>query len=502
VLSLQRPEVAVEVQLESVEEIDRLLAEAEEELVRLESRRAAVLKKIQDLKHQRASSPITMPQADHTVNKSAITNRSASEDKITLFMSLFKGRTDVYPRRFESKRSGKSGYQPACRHEWIKGVCAKPRVKCGNCNHRVFLPVTDQVIRNHLMGTDLETSSQRDFTVGVYPLLMDESCWFLAADFDKASWKDDVSAFLQTCRSYDLPTALERSRSGSGGHIWTFFSKAIPAALARQLGAFLLTETMERRPEIGLDSYDRFFPSQDTLPSAGLGSLIALPLQKRPREEGNSLFINEHFEPYSDQWAFLSNLRRMTSQEVEGIVEEAKRRGRVVGVRIPVTEEDEEEPWTTPPSRHREEPKITGPLPTQLELVLGNQIYVAKQELPPALRNRLIRIAAFQNPEFYRAQAMRLPTFGKPRIISCCEDFVKHIGIPRGCLGEVVALLESLKIEPKIRDKRFPGTSMTAEFKGSLRQEQSAAAQAMLNHDTGVLSATTAFGKTVIAHAI
>jgi superfamily II DNA or RNA helicase len=318
------------------------------------------------------------------------------------------------------------------------------------------------------------------------------------ADFDKTTWKEDAIAFLETCKTYNVPAALERSRSGNGGHIWIFFSEPISAPLARQLGAFVLTETMERRPEIGLDSYDRFFPSQDTIPTGGFGNLIALPLQNKARELGNSLFLDQEFSPYLDQWKFLANVRRMKPQEAEILVEEAVRRGQVVGVRMHVTDEDENEPWTAPPSRQPKPIPVTGPVPETIELVLNNQIYVAKEGLSPALRNRLIRIAAFQNPEFYKAQAMRFPTFDKPRIISCCEDFPGHIGIPRGCLHEVLALLRSLNVSVNISDQRFSGNRINIFFKGRLTPEQQTAAENMLSHETGILAATTAFGKTVV----
>ncbi|MFH1118068.1 MAG: DEAD/DEAH box helicase family protein, partial [Pseudomonadota bacterium] len=485
--------------MDALEEIDRLLGEAQEELARLDSRRIAILERIGHLRQEKESILECCAQGTPNPHNARVTNQSPSADKIALFMSLFKGRDDVYPRRFESKRTGRSGYQPACRNEWIRGLCGKPKVKCSTCNHREFLPVTEEVIRNHLMGCDPKERSERDFTIGVYPLLPDETCRFLAADFDKAQWMADASAFLLTCDSYNVPAVLERSRSGNGGHVWVFFSEKIPAALARQLGSFMLTETMERRPEIGLDSYDRFFPSQDTIPAGGFGNLIALPLQKKPRDSGNSLFLDAHLSPYADQWAFLSTIRRMRREEVETIVDEAHRCGRVIGVRMVVTEEDEDEPWMAPPSRRPQERPLPGPLPDRLELVLGNQIYVPKESLPPALRNRLIRLAAFQNPEFYKAQAMRFPTFDKPRIISCCEDFPKHLGLPMGCLDELVALLRSLNIEPAITDERCVGIPIQASFKGTLLPEQQKAAENMLAHETGILAATTAFGKTVAA---
>jgi superfamily II DNA or RNA helicase/very-short-patch-repair endonuclease len=336
--------------------------------------------------------------------------------------------------------------------------------------------------------------------MGVYPMLLDETCFFLAADFDKTTWQDDVAAFLETCRQMNLPAALERSRSGRGGHIWFFFNEAVPATLARKLGAHILTETMERRPDIGLDSYDRFFPNQDTLPPGGFGNLIALPLQKRPRESGNGVFLDERMTPHPDQWEFLSSIHKISRVEVEEVVRLAEAKGKVIGVRlVPEGDEEQAAPWLAPPSRRRKDTLIAGPLPKTLELTLANQIYIAKEVLPPALRNRLIRLAAFQNPEFYKAQAMRLSTYDKPRIIACAEDHPKHIGLPRGCLDDLRQTLSDLNIKAVFRDQRNPGQLLKVTFQGELRPEQIVAAQAMLAHDTGVLAATTAFGKTVVA---
>ena len=423
-------------------------------------------------------------------------NLSSPESKIALFRSLFRGREDVYPRRFESKKTGKSGYQPACGNEWALGLCQKPRIKCAACLNQHFLPVTDHVVRCHLSGRD---DSGRDFVMGVYPLLRDETCFFLAADLDKAQWQEDAQAILETCRRMNLAAALERSRSGNGGHIWLFFEQAVPASLARKLGAHLLTETMECRPGIGLDSYDRFFPNQDTLPQGGFGNLIALPLQKRPRLFDNSVFLDDRQLPYADQWAFLSSIRKIDRATVERIVAEAEKRGRVIGVRLAPVDEGAAAPWTLTPSRRRSEPPLAGSMPDRLELVLADQIYIDKDPLPPGLYNRLIRLAAFQNPEFYRAQAMRLPTYDKPRIIACAEDCGKYIGLPRGCLAEVQELLSDLRIAIVMRDERNAGKPLGVKFLGELRPEQSIAARDLLAHDSGVLAATTAFGKTVIA---
>jgi len=420
---------------------------------------------------------------------------SSPQVKIALFRSLFRGRDDVYPRRFESRKTGRSGYAPACANEWVRGVCEKPRIKCAECPNRRFLPVTDDVIRWHLSGCDPQGQL---FVAGVYPLLQDETCFFLAVDFDKAGWRDDAAAFLETCRHLNLPAALERSHSGRGGHVWLFFEEAIPAALVRRLGSHVLTETMERRPDIGLDSYDRLFPNQDTMPHGGFGNLIALPLQRAARKQDNTVFLDGAFVPWTDQWAFLASVRKIARSQVEQIVEDAERRGRILGVRLPLQDDEEREPWVSPPSRHRRDGPIVGELPSTVEIVLGNQIYIAKQDLHPGLRNRLLRLAAFQNPEFYKAQAMRLSTYNKPRVVACAEDLSHHIGLPRGCLDDVRKALTDLGIRMTIRDERCDGSRVEVKFQGELRHEQKAAADAMLRHETGVLAATTAFGKTVV----
>ena len=365
--------------------------------------------------------------------------------KIALFRFLFHDREDVYPRRFESRKTGRAGYQPACANEWARGVCEKPKIKCADCSNRRLLPVTDEVIRWHLSGRD---QLGRDFVAGVYPMLQDETCRFLAVDFDKDAWMDDVKAFRETCRRMNIPAALERSRSGNGAHVWFFFEEAVSARLARNLGSLLLTETMESRPDIGLGSYDRLFPNQDTMPRGGYGNLIALPLQKQARARGNSVFLDDQMDPYPDQWVFLASVEKVNRATIEALVREAESRGKVLGVRPVLTLEDENEdadaPWTAPPSRHQKERPITGPLPESLELVVGDQVYISKESLLPALRNRLLRVAAFQNPEFYKAQAMRLPTYEKPRIIECAEDLPKHIALPRGCLEYVDAILRAM----------------------------------------------------------
>ena len=326
-----------------------------------------------------------MQEGEVSPQSANVTKNSPPAAKIALFRSRFRGREDVYPRRFESRRTGKSGYAPACANEWIRGICEKPRIKCTDCPNRRFFQVTDEVVSWHLSGRD---PSGRDFVMGIYPMLLDETCFFLAVDFDGPDWQKDVDVFLETCRRLDVPAALERSRSGNGGHVWFFFHEALPSSLARRMGSHILTETMENRPEIGMDSYDRLFPNQDTLPRGGFGNLIALPLQKQARQRGNTVFLDEKFSPHPDQWAFLFSVHRIGRAQIEALVRHAESKGRILGVRIAVADDDDDEsPWTAPPSRRYKDLPITGPLPEELELILADQIYVRKENLVPGLRN-------------------------------------------------------------------------------------------------------------------
>ena len=189
----------------------------------------------------------------------------------------------------------------------------------------------------------------------------------------------------------------------------------------------------------------------------------------------------------------------MSADAVEAIVLEAQRRGDLIGVRISIAEDEDIDPWKLPPSRTRAERQIPGPLPTQVQIVRSNLVYVEKTGLPSAMLNRLLRLAAFQNPEFYKAQAMRLPTFNKPRVIACGEDLANHIALPRGCIAEVVQLLETHRIKALIRDERFAGRPIDVEFSGQLRPAQLDAAAMIAEHDEGILCAPTAFGKTALA---
>lgn len=416
-------------------------------------------------------------------------SRLTPAEKVALFRRLFRGRPDVFPVRWEGKTSGKSGYAPAYANEWRAGICEKPRIKCSECRHRQFVPLSDEVTFEHLSGRK---------TVGVYPLLGDDTCYFLAVDFDEEEWRDEVVAFTQSCRELGVPCALEISRSGRGAHAWIFFASPVPARDARRLGTAIISHTCARTRQLKLTSYDRLFPNQDTMPKGGFGNLIALPLQKGPRESGFSVFVNELLEQYPDQWGYLASVRPMPAADIESALLRATGGVHPLDVTF-IDDEDLREPWKQPTPVSK---KLPGPMPGSVSVTLANLVYFDKAQLPQALANRLIRLAAFQNPEFYRAQAMRMSVWDKPRVIGCAENYPKHIALPRGCLDAARELLDQNGIRCDIQDERFDGRPIGVTFVGTLRPDQEAAVAAMLGHETGVLNAPTAFGKTVTAAAL
>ena len=422
-----------------------------------------------------------------------ITNAQApttSAEKVHLFRSLFKGRKDIFPTRFESKRTGKPGYAPACANKFVRGVCELPKIKCGECTNQAFRPVDDQVILDHLQGRQV---------AGVYPLLEDETSWFLAVDFDKSSWQDDVGAFAETCRAIGLPVAIERSRSGNGAHAWFFFVSPVIASVARKMGCYLVTETMTRRHQLSMASYDRLFPNQDNMPRGGFGSLIALPLQYEPRQRGNSVFVDGDFQVYPDQWRYLASVQRIASATVEAVAQEATRRGLVIGVRLAEADDgDEATPWKYPPSGRPRRVVISEPLPKTVRIVLAQRLFVDKAGLPSPLLNEIKRLAAFQNPEFYKKQSMRLSTATTPRVIACAEDLPQHVTLPRGCLADLEGLLQAHGVGLDFDDQRKVGEIFAVEFKGELTTIQQKAARTLLSYDVGVFVAPPGIGKTVL----
>ncbi|MBI4203719.1 MAG: DEAD/DEAH box helicase family protein [Betaproteobacteria bacterium] len=320
----------------------------------------------------------------------------------------------------------------------------------------------------------------------------------MAADFDKTSWADDVAAFVETSRMADLPAAVERSRSGNGAHVWFFFSAPVAAAAARKMGCYLITQTMTRRHQLSMESYDRLFPNQDTLPRGGFGNLIALPLQHGPRQISNTVFVDEQLVPYTDQWKFLSEHPRIEPVTVDGIAREATHKGLVVGVRLSDTADgDTPAPWTRLPSG---QPRVrfSAPLPPEVRAVLAQRLFVAKAGLAPTDLNQIKRLAAFQNPEFYKKQSLRLSTALTPRVVACAEELPEHVALPRGCRTELEQLLQEHGSVLLIEDQRCDGKPLDVTFEGRLTSIQKKASRALLREDIGVLVAPPGVGKTVI----
>lgn len=389
-----------------------------------------------------------------------VTKKSSIEEKITLLKSLFKGRKDVYAQHWESA-NGSHGYTPVCALEWKKPFCQKPLIKCNQCQQRKLLSLTDQVLIEHIEGRK---------TIGIYPLLHDNKCSFLAVDFDKKQWQQDVLAFSKTCIELKIPCHIERSRSGNGAHVWIFFSSPVLAEIARKLGMVLLRKTQEENEGFYLESFDRLFPNQDIMPKGGFGNLIALPLQKAPAQSGNSLFVDENFITYPDQWLYLSTVRKIKERDIQNVIQ-------------------------ADVNSHLS-------LPKEIQIELKNGIHIKKNDIPISLVSQMMEITSFNNPRFYRARAKRLSTYEIPRMVQCAIDEQDVLILPRGCLEELLALFADYSIKVNVIDQQYSGENFEVKFHGVLSSHQDEVVKKLLEVNQGVLSATTGFGKTVVATAI
>ena len=415
------------------------------------------------------------------------------DERIRLFQSLFKGREDVFARRWFSKTTGKSGYQPVCINEWKQGICDKKKYRCVICPNRNFAPLTTQDTYRHLEGKDEYCCD----VVGLYAIMQDNSCAFLCADFDdkncKYGYKEDILAYVGVCREWLIPYAIERSRSGNGAHVWIFFEAPLPASKARRLGNAILTEAMTRNGQMSFNSYDRFFPNQDYLPEGGFGNLVALPLQGQARRKQNSVFVDNDFLVYKDQWAFLYNLKKIQESTIDQLL------------RLHYQEElgklsmsSENKPWVTPLPQNITQEDFH----TKVEIIKADKLYIPLKAVSAKVLNHLKRIAAFKNPEFYSKQALRLSTYAIPRIISCFDITNEYLAMPRGCEDAIRSFLNDNTVTYTIIDKTNHGNKISVSFQGEEREEQLEAINALLPYTNGILHATTAFGKTVTAAAI
>lgn len=413
------------------------------------------------------------------------------EEKVELFRNLFKGREDVFARRWYSKNSGKSGYQPVCLNEWNRELCDKRKYKCAECPNRQFKQLGYEDVYKHLESKDADGCD----VIGIYVILEDNKCNFLCADFDDKScehgYQNDVLAYASVCKKWEIPCSIERSRSGNGAHVWIFFENSLDAAKARKLGNAILTQAMEHDGRITFKSYDRFFPNQDRVPHGGLGNLVALPLQGRARKMANSLFVNEAFVPYENQWTYLLGVKKIS----ETIVDELLVKYGTIPEFGELSTTSEEKPWNTPPPHDIAKKDF----PQEVCIVKSNMLYIPLKGISGKTLNHLKRIASFKNPEFYARQGMRLSTYNVPRIISCADTLEEYVALPRGCEDAVTDLLNKCEVSYCIEDKTQCGLSIRVRFRGELRKEQKEAVKSLAAHKNGVLNGTTAFGKTVTA---
>jgi superfamily II DNA or RNA helicase len=469
--------------------LEKRLQELESRLLKLDSDRVNLLREIQAVREEmNCEAQASRPLLGRPIGRLDL---STNPEKVRLFIELFRARQEIFPKRWENTKTGKSGYAPVCGNEWVRDICNKPKIKCADCNHQKFLPLDESAVESHLRG---------NFVIGTYAIRSDDSCIFLACDFDESSWQLDVATFKDTARSLGIDVAIERSKSGNGAHAWIFFDGPVPAKLARSLGTLILAKCSERNLRLSLESYDRFFPSQDFLPKGGFGNLIALPLQREARQIGNSLFVDSNFEACTDQWQFLNQVRRLSYTEVRQLLNEYFPKGS--------TSKDgfEDVAWVTDnsilektSSQDSIEPKLAG---ETIEITFGPMLTIPIEKLPCRVVAKLKKTSSFANPEFYKRQRMRMQTYPLSRFIFSGEIRPTEIILPRGVLDDVTKILTVAGAKVVIRDERIGRKKLKAEFAGELTAPQLEAVKQIQKSDIGILMAPPGAGKTVMACAL
>lgn len=421
-------------------------------------------------------------------------------EKVALFLDLFGTRRSVYPKRWENGKTGKSGYSPACDNDSfsnrLSGICQKPKIKCSECSHQRFPQLDEHAVEAHLRGEQ---------TLGVYAIGADDTCRFLAADFDGDGWRDDVLAYREAAERVGITVAIERSRSGNGAHGWIFFAETVPAAVARHLGTILVAKASALRPTLNLGAYDRLFPNQDTLPAGGFGNLIALPLAKVPRQNGNTLFVDPHMMAFEDQWSYLAGLPRLNQESLERVLARIGPVAPSPPLSRPGAELDHGDDFALQNDAlvlDLSHPRIrNGMIAGEVTVRLDSQIHVPRL-LPTPVLAALRRLATFPNPVFHEKLRLRFATFDTPRFLFAGEWHADRLVLPRGVLERSLALLEMAGATVVVQDARDTGKRVSWRFQGELREGQEEAVRKIIAEDQGVLCAPPGAGKTVMGCAL
>ena len=453
------------------------IKEIEVELHDLEAHRQGLIAEMREIRSAEESPELPLGKGTPGTN----------EEKIDLFLSLFGARRSVYPKLWINLKKGSKGYSPACGNEWVHGLCEKPRVKCSDCPNQNFPTLDHSAVHSHLTGRH---------TIGTYAIREDDSCIFLAADFDGDGWMQDIEAYRRAAEQMGISVAIERSRSGNGGHAWIFFARPVPAVLARRLGTLIVARASSFHQGMKLSTYDRFFPNQDMCPKGGFGNLIALPLQQEPRKSGHTLFLDDNFEPVSDQWVYLASLPKIDLAELQLILETSCGHKKDIETTESISLNFDEAALNVIPQAVRR-----GDFKGTLKLVRKSQITIPLADVPTSLGAALKRLGTIANPVFYEKQRFRFSTVNIPRFIFCGEEHDDKLVLPRGTLHDIDKLVSKAGGKVEIIDRRPTPATPDLSFIGTLTAIQNAAVDAMLEHEEGVLVAPPGAGKTVMACA-